>query len=96
MHTAFHFEKTDEKIGILTFNLPDVKVNKFSTPVMEELNDSLIELAQMEDLKCLIIRSGKPGNFIAGADIKEIETIKSVEQGYDVSRIERDLPPFPD
>jgi len=86
MHTAFRFEKTKERIGILTFDLPNSRVNKFSTPVMQELNDSLAELAKMKDLKCLIIRSAKPGFFIVGADIKEIEAIHEVQQGFDVSR----------
>jgi 3-hydroxyacyl-CoA dehydrogenase/enoyl-CoA hydratase/3-hydroxybutyryl-CoA epimerase len=86
MHEAFHLEKTDEGIGILTFDLPKEKVNKFSTPVMEELDELLTKITQMKDLKCLLIRSAKPGIFIAGADIKEIENIDEMEQGFEVSR----------
>ena len=36
MSNAFQLEITDDNIGILTFDLPGEKVNKFSTPVIQE------------------------------------------------------------
>ncbi len=86
MANAFHFETLDQNIGLLTFDLPGEKVNKFSTPVMMEFNSLLDELKEKTELKCLLIMSGKKGIFIAGADIKEIENIYDPEPGYDVSR----------
>ena len=86
MQNAFQFEETDEQIGILTFDLPGQKVNKFSTSVMHELDNKLDELSKKTNLKSLLLRSGKSGIYIAGADIDEIDTITTEEQGFEVSR----------
>jgi len=85
MAHAFHFKKTNDDIGILLFDLPGQKVNKFSTDVMQELEKQLTELAK-ENLKALIIASGKENIFIAGADINEIKDITDAEKGYEVGR----------
>jgi 3-hydroxyacyl-CoA dehydrogenase/enoyl-CoA hydratase/3-hydroxybutyryl-CoA epimerase len=86
MSHAFQFELLDNNIGILTFDLPNEKVNKFSTPVVEELVSILDDLHQNKEIKCLLITSGKKRIFIAGADIKEIVDIYDAETGYQVSR----------
>jgi 3-hydroxyacyl-CoA dehydrogenase/enoyl-CoA hydratase/3-hydroxybutyryl-CoA epimerase len=85
MENAFHFEILENNIGQITFDLPGEKVNKFSSPVMQELDILLEDLAQNQDLKCLIFTTGKKGIFIAGADIKEIVTITELEKGILVS-----------
>lgn len=83
MKNAFTLEKHDDDIGILYFDLPGEKVNKFSTPVMKEL-DQKIEQLEKEKLKCLLIISKKPRIFIAGADINEIWKLESADLGYQV------------
>jgi len=85
MENAFQFEILENNIGLLTFDLPGEKVNKFSTPVMREFDIVLDDLAKNSDLKCLIIISAKKGIYIAGADIKEIVTITDLEKGISVS-----------
>ncbi|MBN1406618.1 MAG: enoyl-CoA hydratase/isomerase family protein [Calditrichaceae bacterium] len=86
MSKAFSFEKREDSIGILTFDLPNEKVNIFNTKTMQELSDQLEQLKQMTDIKCLLFMSKKPGIFIAGADIKEIEQITDENIGYEVAR----------
>jgi 3-hydroxyacyl-CoA dehydrogenase/enoyl-CoA hydratase/3-hydroxybutyryl-CoA epimerase len=87
MSNAFNLEILEQNIGLLTFDLPNEKVNKFSTPVVEEFDALLSDLQTRSDLKCLLIQSGKKGIFIAGADIKEIVDIYDPEAGYRVSRL---------
>mgnify|MGYP002623384748 CR=1 FL=1 len=58
-------------IAELVFDAPGKSTNVFSRPVLEELQKHLDELEKRSDLAGLIIRSGKPGQFIAGADITE-------------------------
>ncbi len=91
MEQAFKLEITNNNIGILTFDLTGEKVNKFNTPVMKELDEVVDGLSAREDLACLLIISGKNNIFIAGADIKEIETITDPEEGYHVSRTGQDI-----
>ncbi len=72
MSSAFHFEERDDGIGVLTLDVPDKKVNTLSRAVLEELGTLLAGLAKRSDLRGLLFRSGKPGQFIAGADLNEL------------------------
>jgi 3-hydroxyacyl-CoA dehydrogenase/enoyl-CoA hydratase/3-hydroxybutyryl-CoA epimerase len=91
MANAFDFTINDDKIGILSFDLPGEKVNKFSTPVMQELARVLTDLEKNTEIRCLLLRSQKKGIFIAGADINEIVGITDPEDGYKVSRLGQDI-----
>src|SRR5690349_19742064 len=58
-------------IGLLTLEDPNKGANVLSSGVLQELSAHLDSLERRGDLAGLIIRSGKPGSFIAGADIRE-------------------------
>ena len=72
MSQAFQFEEIDGGIGLLTFDAKDKKVNTFSQPVLAELMGLVGRLEGRSDLRGLLLRSGKPGQFIAGADLNEL------------------------
>ncbi len=59
-------------IVVLTFDRAGSSVNTFAREVLDELNE-IVERLSFEPPKGLIIRSGKPAGFIAGADISEFE-----------------------
>ncbi len=84
--SAFKYEVNKDGIAILTFDLPGEKVNKFTRDVMKELDGVLDELAAKKDVKALVIRSGKEGNFVVGADIAEIRDIRDAKTGEELSR----------
>ena len=84
--SAFSCEIDKDGIAVLTFDLPGEKVNKLTTPAMDELDRLLDEFAADRQIKALVVRSGKPGIFIAGADIAEIRDITSTERGEELSR----------
>ncbi|MFP4374735.1 MAG: 3-hydroxyacyl-CoA dehydrogenase NAD-binding domain-containing protein [Spirochaetaceae bacterium] len=56
----------------LVFDDPTGRANILSTPVMQELDRIVRSLEGRRDLKALLVKSGKPGMFIAGADVHEI------------------------
>ncbi|UUO05582.1 3-hydroxyacyl-CoA dehydrogenase NAD-binding domain-containing protein [Blastopirellula sp. J2-11] len=58
-------------IALLTFNDPSKGANILSRSVMDELAAHLDEIDGCEDIYGVVITSGKPGIFIAGADIRE-------------------------
>jgi 3-hydroxyacyl-CoA dehydrogenase/enoyl-CoA hydratase/3-hydroxybutyryl-CoA epimerase/3-hydroxyacyl-CoA dehydrogenase/enoyl-CoA hydratase/3-hydroxybutyryl-CoA epimerase/enoyl-CoA isomerase len=58
-------------IAVLTFDAPGKGANVFSRSVLEELDAHLDALEKESNLAGIILRSGKPGQFIAGADISE-------------------------
>ncbi len=81
--TGLSFEVDRDHIGWLTFDRPAASVNVLTRAVLQEL-DSL--LSQLESriangqFLALIIRSGKEGAFIAGADVEAIAALGSVAE----------------
>jgi len=75
---AFRLER-DGSTGILWFDLPGEKVNKFSSGVVASLEAMLDEIASMRDVERLIVMSAKENIFIAGADIAEFQNPPSAE-----------------
>lgn len=63
----------DRPFALLTFDQVGSKVNVLSTAVWNELDHALEEAGRRDGIEGLILRSGKPGIFVAGADLKEFE-----------------------
>jgi 3-hydroxyacyl-CoA dehydrogenase/enoyl-CoA hydratase/3-hydroxybutyryl-CoA epimerase len=74
--SAFHLDVAPDGLAVLTFDLPGEKVNKFSREVFVELSEALVRLSQDPRVRGLLVVSGKPDVFIAGADIKEFTQVK--------------------
>ena len=91
MGKAFTLSVDEKKIARLVFDLEGEKVNKFSTSVMEELDNVLHDLGRKNGVKALVVESGKPGMFIAGADIKELEVVKNEAEGVRLARGGQDV-----
>jgi 3-hydroxyacyl-CoA dehydrogenase/enoyl-CoA hydratase/3-hydroxybutyryl-CoA epimerase len=76
----FRLERHEDGWAVLVFDERDRKVNVFSSATMDELRERLEELAGSAPAG-LVVASGKPGGFVAGANVDEIETIESAEEG---------------
>jgi 3-hydroxyacyl-CoA dehydrogenase/enoyl-CoA hydratase/3-hydroxybutyryl-CoA epimerase len=77
MVQAFELKVDQAGIATLTFDLKGEKVNKFSPEVLDELEKVIDQAAADKSIKCLILKSGKEGIFIAGADLN---TFKEAEK----------------
>lgn len=73
MTNAFQLKTSPDGIAELNFNLQGEKVNKFSLPVLEELETIVDKLAKDNSIKALKVTSGKDGIYIAGADLHTFE-----------------------
>jgi 3-hydroxyacyl-CoA dehydrogenase/enoyl-CoA hydratase/3-hydroxybutyryl-CoA epimerase/3-hydroxyacyl-CoA dehydrogenase/enoyl-CoA hydratase/3-hydroxybutyryl-CoA epimerase/enoyl-CoA isomerase len=71
MANSFTVSFPQPDVALITFDLPGKGANILSLPVLAELSTLLDELQPRRDLAGLIIRSGKRGTFIAGADVRE-------------------------
>src|SRR6266576_556655 len=69
---SLSYPETD--IGLITIGDAQTSANILSRHALEALEHHLDELDNLKDLAGLVIRSGKPGMFIAGADLKEFVT----------------------
>jgi len=67
----FSLSYPEADVALLSFDTPGKSANVLSEGVLEELDSHLSELEKRDDLAGLIIASGKPGMFIAGADLRE-------------------------
>jgi 3-hydroxyacyl-CoA dehydrogenase/enoyl-CoA hydratase/3-hydroxybutyryl-CoA epimerase/3-hydroxyacyl-CoA dehydrogenase/enoyl-CoA hydratase/3-hydroxybutyryl-CoA epimerase/enoyl-CoA isomerase len=89
---SLSLEARPDGIGVLTFDQPGSRANTLGQAVQGEFEAILRELASRKELKGLILRSGKPGMFIAGADLKELggakadaeQTRRLVKRGLDL------------
>ncbi|MGY1459135.1 MULTISPECIES: 3-hydroxyacyl-CoA dehydrogenase NAD-binding domain-containing protein [unclassified Luteimonas] len=63
-------EQRPDGVVLLTFDRAGESVNTFAQDVLVEL-DALLERLALDPPKGLVLRSGKPRGFIAGADIRE-------------------------
>jgi 3-hydroxyacyl-CoA dehydrogenase/enoyl-CoA hydratase/3-hydroxybutyryl-CoA epimerase/3-hydroxyacyl-CoA dehydrogenase/enoyl-CoA hydratase/3-hydroxybutyryl-CoA epimerase/enoyl-CoA isomerase len=97
---SLRLEILEDKTALLTLDQPGGRANTLGQAVLGELEQQAPELAGRTGLRGLILRSGKQGMFIAGADLKELGgakpdptvTRKIVQRGLDVVAAFEKLP----
>lgn len=69
-----HWQVTrrDDGVVVLTLDRQDAPVNALSQDVLIELDD-IVERLAIDPPRAVVVRSGKPAGFIAGADLKEFQ-----------------------
>jgi len=107
----FSFEVDNEGIAVATINLPGEDVNRINQKGMAEIEDLLNRIEDVgeiigtendNEIRAVVIISGKEDDFISGADLREILKIASSDQGRSLSlkaqeissRIEKSRVPF--
>ena len=78
-------ERDSQGIAWLTLDKPETSANTLSQQVMREL-DALLQSLARTPPRGVVIRSGKPSGFIAGADITEFTTLANAAAGYELTR----------
>jgi 3-hydroxyacyl-CoA dehydrogenase/enoyl-CoA hydratase/3-hydroxybutyryl-CoA epimerase len=69
----------DDGIAFIVFDRPDEKVNLLTMSVLRDLSGIIEDIEQhaaARTVEAVVVKSGKPGSFIAGADV---EAIRGVE-----------------
>ncbi|HEY9518137.1 MAG TPA: enoyl-CoA hydratase-related protein, partial [Gemmatimonadales bacterium] len=88
--TAFSLSQTDG-IAVLTLDVPGESVNMLGTPIIEELEALLRQIADDAGARAVVLISGKAENFVAGADIQEFTRIGSAEAGAAMARAGQEM-----
>jgi 3-hydroxyacyl-CoA dehydrogenase/enoyl-CoA hydratase/3-hydroxybutyryl-CoA epimerase len=81
----WHVELDAQRIAWLKFDKAGASTNVLSGSVMVELDQRITELEALKPAG-VVVHSGKPSGFIAGADIKEFTGLTSPEQAYALIR----------
>jgi len=89
---ALRLEMHNGDIALVTIDQPGSRANTLGQAILSELEAMVAQLKARTDVRGLIFRSGKPGMFIAGADLRELggapqdadTTRKLVKRGLDL------------
>ena len=73
---ALRLDFVQPKIARIIYDQPGSRANTLNQAVQTEFEKILTQLEKTPDLQGLIFCSGKPGMFIAGADLKELASVK--------------------
>lgn len=81
------FEKRGS-VGLVTFNRPEA-LNALNSETLNALNDILDTIKKDDSIRCVVF-TGAGKAFIAGADIKEMESL-TADQGRGFSRLGQEV-----
>lgn len=83
--SAFSLEVDDKAIAWVTIDVPNESQNTLKSEFVDEFNQLLDQIESDNSIKGVVVISGKPTNFIAGADISQLENIKSADEATELS-----------
>ena len=78
--THFQYEVADG-VADVAIDRAGQPINTISPELMEDLVTILDDIETNPEVKAVVLRSAKPAGFLAGADIKWLQTVDSVETG---------------
>ena len=78
--SIFRVEAQSGGIAHLVMDHPERKLNVLDVAALDSLEHALAELEARTDLTGVVLRSGKPGSFIAGADVEAIGAITDPDE----------------
>ncbi|KAK3856459.1 hypothetical protein Pcinc_037220 [Petrolisthes cinctipes] len=79
-----------EGVGVITLNSPQ-KVNVLNQAVMAEMDTLIKQVEENPEIQAAVLISGKPGCFIAGADISMIESLKTAEEVQEIVAVGHEM-----
>ncbi|KAM6991740.1 hydroxyacyl-CoA dehydrogenase trifunctional multienzyme complex subunit alpha a [Tautogolabrus adspersus] len=83
--THVSYELKDD-VAVVRLNDPTAKVNTLSAQMQSDLKEVMGEIWTNKSVKSAVFISSKPGCFIAGADIKMIQSCQSSEEATRLSQ----------
>ncbi|MFP5305901.1 MAG: fatty acid oxidation complex subunit alpha FadJ [Gammaproteobacteria bacterium] len=78
--SAFTFALRADGIGVIDIDVPGDAQNTLKAEFGDEFDAGIAQAKAQEGLKGLVIRSTKPGSFVAGADITMFDRASSAEE----------------
>ena len=90
---AVTMKMLDSGVALVTLDLPDSKYNLLSERVLRDLIVCLDQAASDKAVKGMVIHSGKPDNFVFGANIEEIQAVQNqtAKAAYDASEVGKQI-----
>ena len=81
---AINYEIDNDNIATLTIDMPGKSMNVINDDLGKAFVDVLEKIESNEDLKGVIVTSGKEGSFVAGAEIEMLFALETAQQAFDM------------
>ncbi|CAD5206557.1 unnamed protein product [Bursaphelenchus okinawaensis] len=73
-------------IAVVKIDLPDAKENVLNEKVSADLTNIIQKVENDDNVKGVVVMSGKPNSFVAGADVNMLKKCKSAAEAEKLSR----------
>src|SRR3990172_6984482 len=87
MANAWHCDEVKDGVLRVRIDQAGRPVNAFSRAVLCELEDLIARVRRDPTVRGVLFRSGKPGNFIAGADVTELKDLRDRGAAMELSQL---------
>ncbi|RFA25857.1 fatty acid oxidation complex subunit alpha FadJ [Alkalilimnicola ehrlichii] len=84
--SMFSLDIRNDGVAIVTFDVPGESQNTLKIEAVDEANRLFDELEQNSTVKAVVFKSGKPGSFIAGADINMLVRCQTADEATELAR----------
>lgn len=86
MENSFKLTRNDNGIAILTMDVPGETMNTLRAEFGEQISTMLEEIKADSQIAGLVVASGKPDSFVAGADISMLDACQTEEDAKQLSQ----------
>lgn len=83
--SAFSLSVADNGVGWITIDVPGESQNTLKGEFVDEINALFDQIESNQSIHALVLISGKDNNFIAGADISQLESITTAEEATELA-----------
>lgn len=84
--SAFQFNVNEDGIGRIVIDVPGEAQNTLKSEFVDEISALVDEIEKDSSVKGLLLTSGKPGSFVAGADITMLKSVTEASQAEELSK----------
>ncbi|MGG6136429.1 fatty acid oxidation complex subunit alpha FadJ [Pantoea allii] len=84
--SAFTLQMRDDHVGVITIDVPDEKMNTLKAEFAAQIAAIIAQARKNPQLLGLVLISGKPDNFVAGADISMIDRCRNAHEAEALAR----------
>lgn len=83
--SAFSLETRDDGVAVVRMDVPGEAHNVLKAEFADDFEALFEQIRSDSDIKALVFASAKPGSFLAGADIKLFDDVKTTEEVTDLA-----------
>lgn len=83
--SAFTLTKQDNGVAILSMDVPGESMNTLKAEFGDEISSMLDDIERDSSIKGVVLTSGKPSSFVAGADISMLAACKTAEDATTIA-----------